>query len=79
MDTPRDRRGLSILSSQIFSDSSIIPATLQKEIEENGRYSYVLLDMRSGVPDHYRLRSGIFDSEEYGFFTTPTDKRARRI
>jgi len=79
IDTPRYRRGLSILSSQIFNDSSIIPTALGKEIEENGRYSYVLLDMRSGVPDNYRLRSGIFDDEDYGFFTTPTQKHSRRI
>jgi len=79
MDTPRDRNGAAILSRQIFLDDEMIPSALQHVVEENGRYAYIFIDLRPGVPNYYRLRTGIFAGEKYTFFPTSSSSKKKHI
>jgi hypothetical protein len=75
MDTPRDRSGPGILSRQIFRNDNIIPMALQSVVDEDGRYAYIFIDIRPGVPNYYRLRTGIFVGEKYTFFPAASSSK----
>lgn len=56
----RARMSLKHLSIQLFDDAGFLPAVSKDILKCNGHYRPLFLDLRNEIPDHLRIRSGVF-------------------